>query len=81
MHEGCEKNEKMKLKPKTMKNATEHKVDMTCQDEEARSRPMHDKGSKGVCKRWLSAMHNQCMKNAHVGQDVLNTQPMNQTCS
>ena len=29
MHEGCEMNEKMKLKPKTMKNATEHKVDMT----------------------------------------------------
>ena len=25
---------------------------------------MHDKGSKGVYKRWLSAMHDQCMKNA-----------------
>ena len=23
---------------------------------------MHDKGSKGVCKRWLSAMHDQFMK-------------------
>ena len=21
---------------------------------------MHDKGSKGVCKRWLSAMHGKC---------------------
>ena len=40
---------------------------------------MHDKGSKGMCKRWLCAMHDQCMKNAHVGQGVLNTQPMNQT--
>ena len=39
---------------------------------------MHDKGSKGVCKRWLCAMHDQSMKNAHVGQGVLNTQPMNQ---
>ena len=41
---------------------------------------MHDKGSKGVCKMWLCAMHDQSMKNAHVGQGVLNTQPMNQTC-
>ena len=40
---------------------------------------MHDKGSKGVCKRWLSAMHDQCMENAYVRQGVLNTQPMNQT--
>ena len=40
----------------------------------------NDKGSKGVCKRWLCAMHNQCMENAHVGQGVLNTQPTNQTC-
>ena len=81
MHEGCEKNEKMKLKPKTKKNATKHKVNMTCQDEEIRYRSMHDKGGKGVCKRWLCVMHNQCMENAHVGQGVLNTQPMNQTCS
>ena len=42
---------------------------------------MHDKGSKGVCKRWLCAMHDQSMENAHVGQGVLNTQSMNQTCS
>ena len=56
MHEESEVNEKMKLKLKTMQNATEHKVDMTSKDEKARSRPMHDKGSKGVCKRWLSAM-------------------------
>ena len=42
---------------------------------------MHDKGSKGVCKRWLCAMYDQSIKNAHVGQGVLNTQPMNQICS
>ena len=71
----------MKLKQKTKHNTTKHKVNMTCKDKETRYRPMHDKGSKGVCKRWLYAMHDQCMKNAHVGQGVLNTQPMNQTCS
>ena len=42
---------------------------------------MHDKSSKCVCKRWLCAMHDQSMENAYVGQGVLNTQPMNQTCS
>ena len=42
---------------------------------------MHDKGSKGVYKRWLGAMHDQSMENAHVGQGVLNTQPMIQTFS
>ena len=57
MHEGCEMNEKMKLKPKTKENATKHKVNMTCQDEEIRYRPMHDKGNKGVCKM-------QCMTKA-----------------
>ena len=51
---------------------------MTCQDEETKYRPMHDKGSKGV---WQYAMYDQCMENAHVGQDVLNTQPMIQTYS
>ena len=81
MHKGCKKNEKMKFKPKTKQNATEHKVNMTCQDEETRYRPMHDKGSKGVCKMWRCVMHDQCMENAHVGQDVLNIQPMNQTYS
>ena len=85
MHKGCELNEKMKLKPKTQKkkkkNATKYKVNMTCQDEETRYKPMHDKGSKGVCMRQLCAMHDQSMKNAYVGQGVLNTQPMNQTCS
>ena len=35
MHEECEMNEKMKLKPKTNQNATKHKVNMTCQDEES----------------------------------------------
>ena len=80
MHKGCKMNEKKKLKPKTKQNATKYKVNMTCQDEEARYRPMHDKGSKDVCKRWLCAMHNQYMKNTHAGQGVLNTQPMNQTC-
>ena len=51
---------------KDKKNATKHKVNMTCQDEEIRYRPMHNKGSKGVCKRWLCAMHGyvQCMINA-----------------
>ena len=73
-------NEKMKLSPKTKQSATKYKVNMTCQDEETSYRPMHDKGSKGVCKKWLYAMHNQCMKNAHVEQSVLNTQPINQTC-
>ena len=68
MHEGCEMNEKMKFKPKTKKKiATKHRVNMTCQDEETRYKPMHDKGSKGVCKRQLCAMHNQSMEDAHVG--------------
>ena len=80
MHEGCEMNEKMKLNPKTKQSATKHKVNMTQQDEEIRYRPMHDKGSKGACNRWLCVMHDQCMKNAHVGQGVLNTQSMNQIC-
>ena len=81
MHEECKMNEKMKLKQKTKKkNATKHKVNMTCQDEETKYRPMHDKGSKGVYKRWLCAMHNQSIENAHVGQGLFNTQPMNQTC-
>ena len=74
-------NEKMKLNPKTKQSATKHKVNMICQDEEVRYRPMHDKGSKGMCKRWPCAMHDQCMEKALVGQGVLNTQPMNQTCS
>ena len=50
MHEICEMNEKMKLKQKTKQNTTKHKVNMTCQDDEARYRPMHDKGSKGVLR-------------------------------
>ena len=83
MHEGCKMNEKIKLKQKTKKkkNATKHKVNMTCQDEETRYRPMPEKGSKGVCKRSLCAMHDQSIENAHVGQGVLNTQLMSQTCS
>ena len=81
MHEECKMNEKMKFKPKTKQNATKHKVNMTCQDEETRYRPMNDNGSKGVCKRWLSAMPDQNMENAHVSQGVLNTQPINQKCS
>ena len=80
LYEGCKMNEKMKFKPKTKQNAIEHEVNMTCQDEETRYRPMHDKGSKDVCKRQLCAMHDQSMENAHVGQAMLNTQPMNQTC-
>ena len=68
MHERCEMNEKMKLNPKTKQSATEHKVNKTCQDEETRYRPMHDKGSKGVCKRWQCAMHDQSMENAMWGK-------------
>ena len=80
MHEGCEMNEKMKLNLKTKQSATKQKVNMTCYNEETRYRQMHDKGSKGVCKRWLCAIHDQCMK-MHMWGKVLNTQPMNQTCS
>ena len=29
-YKGCEKNEKMKHKPKTKQNATNYKVNMTC---------------------------------------------------
>ena len=71
----------MKLKQKTKQNVTKYKVNMTCYDEETRYRPMHDKGSKGVCKRWQCALHNQSIENAHMRQSVLNTQPMNQTWS
>ena len=46
MHEGCEMNEKMKLKTKIKQNTTKHKVNMTCQDEETRYKPMHNKGIK-----------------------------------
>ena len=81
MHEECEMNEKMKLNPKAKQSATKYKVNITWQDEETSYRPMHDKGSKGVCKRWLCARYEQCMENAHMGQSVLTTQPMNQTCS
>ena len=42
------------------KNSTKYKVNMTCYDEETRYRPMHDKDSKGVWKRWLCAMHEKC---------------------
>ena len=68
MHKECEMNEKIKLKPKTKQNATKYKIHMTCQDEETRYRPMKKQGI------------DQCMENAHMGQGVLNTQPMNQTC-
>ena len=53
-------NEKMKLKPETKQNATKHKVNMTCQDEETMYELMHDKGSK-VCARGGKV---QCMTNA-----------------
>ena len=78
MHEGCKMNENMKLKQKTKQNATKHKVNITYQDKETRYRLVYDKDSKGLCKRCLYAMHDQSMENAHVGQGVLNTQPMNQ---
>ena len=51
MYEGSKMNEKMELNPKTKQSATKYKVNMICQDEETRYRPMHDKGNKGVCKR------------------------------
>ena len=60
MHQGCKMNEKKKLKQKIKQNVTKYKINMTCQDEETRYRPMYDKGSKGVCKRWLCAMHGKC---------------------
>ena len=60
MHEGCKMNKKMKLKQKTKQNATKDKVNMTCQDEETRYRPMHDKDSK-VCARGGCV---QCMTEA-----------------
>ena len=50
MHEGCKMNEKMKLNQKKKQNATNHKVNMTCQGEETSYRPMHDKVAK-VCAR------------------------------
>ena len=49
-----------KAQTKDKQNATKHKVNMTCWDEEIRYRPMHDKSSKGVCKRWPCAMHGKC---------------------
>ena len=79
MHEGCEMNEKMKLNPKKKQSAIKHNVNMTCQDEETRYIPMHDRGSKGVCKSWQCAMYDQSIENAHVRQGLLNTQPMKQT--
>ena len=36
IHEECEMNEKMKLKPKTKQNAIKNKANMTCQNEETR---------------------------------------------
>ena len=57
MHKRYKMNEKMKFKYKKKQNGTKHKVNMTCQDEETRYKPMHDQGSKGVCKRWLCVMH------------------------
>ena len=65
MHEKSEMNERMELNPKTKQRATKYKVNMTYQDEETRYRPMHDKGNKGVCKRWLCVMHDQSMESAH----------------
>ena len=59
MHEECEMNEKMKLKPKTNRNATKHKVNMTCQDEESIDQSM-TRAAK-VCVR---GGYVQCMTNA-----------------
>ena len=72
MHEGCEMNEKMKLNPKTKQSATKYEVNETCQDEETGYRPMHDKGSKNVCKRWLSAMHEKCKCGARCVKYTIN---------
>ena len=51
MHKGYKMNEKMKFKYKKKQKGTKHKVNMTCQDEETRYRPIHDKCNKSVCKR------------------------------
>ena len=60
MHEGVQDEWENEAKKKKMikQNATKHRVNMTCYDEETRYRPMHDKDSKGVCKRWLCATTN-----------------------
>ena len=68
MHEGCEMNDKMKLNPKTKQSATKHKVNMTCQDEETRSRLMHENGRNSVCKRWQCAVHDQSRENVIWGK-------------
>ena len=68
MHEECEMNEKIKLKPKIKQNATKYKVHMTFQDEETRYRPMKKQGIDqcmtrvaNVCAR---SSYMQCMTKA-----------------
>ena len=66
MHEGCKMNEKKKLKPKTKQNATKHKVNMTCQDEQGIDQCMTRVAK--VCARdgYVQCM-TKSMENAHVG--------------
>ena len=59
MHEECEMNEKMKLKPKTNQNATKYKVNMTYQDEES-----IDQCMTRVVKVCARGDYVQCMNNA-----------------
>ena len=59
MHEECEMNEKMKLKPKTKQSATKYKVNMTCQDEES-----IDQCMTRVVKVCAKGGYVQCMTNA-----------------
>ena len=60
---------KLKQKTKHLKNKKLQSIKYTwhAKDMEIRYWTRHGKGSKGVCKRWLCAMHEQDMRNAHVG--------------
>ena len=57
--QGVRDDSEMKLKQKTKQNATKHKVNMTCQDEETRYRPIMTRVVK-VCAR---GGYVQCMTN------------------
>ena len=73
MHEGYKTNEwSLKQKTKHLKNTMLQSIRYTwhAKNEETRYRPRHGKGDKGVYIRWLCAMHEQGMRNAHVRQGV-----------
>jgi len=66
---------------KTKQSATKHKVNIDMLGWRNSIDQCMTRGSKGVCRGGYVQCMINCMKNAHVGQGVLNTQPMNQTCS